>query len=98
MPDVEDEEPIASEALPVAPRLSEEPPVIGRNLVICLDGTNNEPETGVTNVARLYEVTVKSRDQLVYYDPGVGTMGARGAVTASGRKLTRFAGLVAGFG
>jgi len=98
MPDVEDEGIIASEAQPVAPQLSEEPPVIGRNLVICLDGTNNEPETGVTNVARLYEVAVKSRDQLVYYDPGVGTMGARGAVTASGRKLTRFAGLVAGFG
>ncbi|MFC0682795.1 DUF2235 domain-containing protein [Lysobacter korlensis] len=73
--------------------------VLGRNLVICLDGTNNEPETGVTNVARLYEVAVKQPDQqLVYYDPGVGTMGARGAVTRWGKMLTRFAGLIAGFG
>ena len=73
-------------------------PVGGRNLVICLDGTNNEPETGVTNVARLYEVATKSANQLVYYDPGVGTMGARGAVTPTGKKLTRFAGLIAGYG
>lgn len=73
-------------------------PVRGRRLVLCLDGTNNEPETGATNVARLYEVAEKNADQLVYYDPGVGTMGARGAVTAFGRKLTRFAGLIAGFG
>jgi len=25
-----------------------------RNLVVCLDGTNNEPEHGATNVARIY--------------------------------------------
>ena len=26
-----------------------------RNLVVCLDGTSNEPETGFTNVARMFE-------------------------------------------
>jgi uncharacterized protein (DUF2235 family) len=69
-----------------------------RNLVVCLDGTSNEPESGTTNVARTYAVAVKSDAQLVYYDPGVGTMGARGAVTGAGKKATRVAGLVVGFG
>ncbi len=69
-----------------------------RTIVMCLDGTNNEPENGMTNVARTYAVAVKDDDQLVYYDPGVGTMGARGAVTPWGRKATRAAGLIAGFG
>jgi T6SS, Phospholipase effector Tle1-like, catalytic domain len=67
-----------------------------RNLVVCLDGTNNEPEHGVRNVARLYDVAVKDDRQLVYYDPGVGTMGARGAVTQLGQALTRVSGLVTG--
>lgn len=69
-----------------------------RNLVVCLDGTNNEPEHGVTNVARIYDIAEKTDDQLVYYDPGVGTMGARGAVTQLGQTMSRAAGLVAGFG
>jgi uncharacterized protein (DUF2235 family) len=69
-----------------------------RNLVVCLDGTSNEPEHGVTNVARLYDVAVKDEHQLVYYDPGVGTMGARGAITQIGQALTRVAGLVMGYG
>lgn len=74
------------------------PAPAGRRLVLCLDGTNNEPETGTTNVARIFEVAVKDDEQLVYYDPGVGTMGARGAFTPAGRALSRAAGLVAGFG
>jgi uncharacterized protein (DUF2235 family) len=69
-----------------------------RNLVVCLDGTSNEPEHGATNVARIYDLAEKSDAQLVYYDPGVGTMGARGAVTQLGQALTRIAGLVAGLG
>ena len=71
---------------------------MSRNLVVCLDGTSNEPEHGVTNVARIYDIAEKDDSQLVYYDPGVGTMGARGAVTQLGQALTRFAGLAAGFG
>ena len=44
---------------------------------MCLDGTSNEPEVDVTNVARLFDMAIKDQEQLVYYDPGVGTMGAR---------------------
>lgn len=71
---------------------------MGRNLVICLDGTSNEPETGATNVARLFEMAVKDEQQRVYYDPGVGTMGARSATTRLGKALTRTSGLVVGYG
>jgi len=69
----------------------------GRNLVVCLDGTTNEPETGSTNAARMFLVAEKNDRQLVYYDPGVGTMGARAAVTQLGRAVTRFAGMVVGY-
>jgi len=69
-----------------------------RTLVVCLDGTSNEPEAGATNVARIYDLSVKNADQLVYYDPGVGTMGARSATTPAGQALTRAAGLVVGYG
>lgn len=69
-----------------------------RNLVIFLDGTSNEPERGATNVARLYDASIKDDNQLVYYDPGVGTMGARAAITPVGQSLTRVAGLIAGYG
>lgn len=36
--------------------------------------------------------------QVAYYDPGVGTMGAPGAWSTFGRKLTRMLGLAFGFG
>lgn len=76
----------------------EQPRVSGRSLVVCLDGTSNEPEADVTNVARLFDMALKDQSQLVYYDPGVGTMGARSATTPLGRSVTRAAGLVVGFG
>jgi uncharacterized protein (DUF2235 family) len=69
-----------------------------RNLVVCLDGTNNEPESGTTNVARMYDVAEKNDGQLVYYDPGVGTMGSRAAITQVGLAFSRLAGLAAGYG
>jgi uncharacterized protein (DUF2235 family) len=69
-----------------------------RNLVVCLDGTNNEPEHGATNVARMYGVCTQDTGQLAYYDPGVGTMGDRAAITPWGQALTRVEGLVAGHG
>lgn len=69
-----------------------------RNLVLCLDGTRNEPETGITNVVRAFDVTAKTAEQLLYYDPGVGTMGARSATTRVGKSLTVLSGLAMGHG
>ena len=71
---------------------------MSRTLLLCLDGTRNEPEAGSTNVVRMYDMAVKDREQLVYYDPGVGTMGARSATTNFGKLSTRVSGLVVGFG
>lgn len=73
-------------------------PVRPRNLVLCLDGTSNEPEKQWTNVVRLYSVLSRDADQLLYYDPGVGTMGARGAVTRAGQVWTKLMGLAFGHG
>jgi uncharacterized protein (DUF2235 family) len=69
-----------------------------RNLVVCLDGTTNEPEAGTTNVARIFDVATKNEHQLVYYDPGVGTLAARGAITPWAQALTRVAGMAIGYG
>lgn len=45
-----------------------------RNIVICCDGTNNLFGTENTNVVRLVRsLDRKADEQLVYYDPGVGT-------------------------
>lgn len=69
-----------------------------RNLVVCLDGTRNEPETGTTNVIRAFQIAAKDDVQSVYYDPGVGTLGARSATTRVGKTLTRISGLLMGHG
>ena len=72
---------------------------MSKNIVICLDGTAAEPETGQTNVARLFDMLTKEANQQVtYYDPGVGTMGARSATTRLGKLLTRIGGLAFGHG
>jgi uncharacterized protein (DUF2235 family) len=71
---------------------------VARNLIVCLDGTRNEPESGMTNVVRAYDIAVKNGQQIVYYDPGVGTMGARAALTRAGQYLTRTGGLIVGYG
>jgi uncharacterized protein (DUF2235 family) len=59
---------------------------------------HHEFETGFTNVARMFSVTCRDTNQLVYYDPGVGTMGARAAVTSIGQAATRSAGVAIGYG
>jgi uncharacterized protein (DUF2235 family) len=49
-----------------------------RHLVICCDGTGNEISENISNVLKLYRTlrkTAKTQpNQLVFYDPGVGTL------------------------
>jgi len=49
-----------------------------KNLVICCDGTGNEISENISNVLKLYRCLRKTEKteprQLVYYDPGVGTL------------------------
>lgn len=69
-----------------------------KNIVILLDGTSNEIERDRTNILRLYGVLAKDAEQLVYYDPGVGTFGAEGAWSRFWRKAHEVWGLATGWG
>lgn len=56
----------------------------GKSIVVCFDGTANQIGAGnLTNVAKLFDMLDKDdpASQLTYYDPGVGTLAASGAVT-----------------
>lgn len=48
---------------------------MAKNIVICCDGTGNEYGQNNTNVVKMYQLAAKSKSQVVYYDPGVGTGG-----------------------
>ena len=51
----------------------------GRNIVVCLDGTNNRYDATNTNVVKLYAMVDESgTDQLAYYQPGIGTFAPPG--------------------
>lgn len=72
-----------------------------KNIVLCLDGTGNELKAkGNTNVVRLYEMLTLNdpEHQVAFYDPGLGTFGAQGAVTPMARAFTKLLGLAAGYG
>lgn len=49
------------------------------NVVILCDGTSNEISQNRTNVLRFYGALEKGSNQVVFYDPGVGTFGAENA-------------------
>ena len=70
---------------------------MGRNIVICCDGTNNQFGVCNTDVVRLVEILANnSAQQLVYYDPGVGTMPDPRMRTSLGQKISKFRALAFG--
>ena len=74
---------------------------MAKNIVICLDGTNNKLRAAVnTNVVRLFEMLYLSdpSTQVGYYDPGVGTFSSAAAWTPPARTISRYAGLMFGAG
>ncbi len=55
---------------------------MARNLIVCFDGTNNQFGAHDTNVVRLVQALERGGDrQIVYYDPGVGTLPEPGLLT-----------------
>ena len=53
--------------------------IVGRNIILCFDGTNDEYSAVHTNVVRLYTLLDRNRtDQLAYYQPGIGTFAPAG--------------------
>src|SRR5262245_36207664 len=62
---------------------------VGRNLVICCDGTNNKFGSENTNVVRLVQVLNRDPErQRLYYDPGVGTLPEPGWLTSIGKRAS----------
>ena len=52
---------------------------MGRNIVLCFDGTNNQYAATNTNVVKLYAMLDRNADdQLTYYQPGIGTFAPPG--------------------
>lgn len=45
-----------------------------KKIIVFCDGTGNEIDANLSNVLKLFRVVRKSRDQIVYYNPGVGTI------------------------
>jgi uncharacterized protein (DUF2235 family) len=69
-----------------------------KNIVICCDGTGNEYGDENSNVVKLYWTLSGDQKQTSYYHPGVGTMGAREALTLLGKWWTELRGLAFGYG
>jgi uncharacterized protein (DUF2235 family) len=60
-----------------------------RNIVICCDGTDNQFGVCNTNVVRLTQVAAQDpATQLVYYDPGVGTLPEPGLTTRIAKRVS----------
>jgi uncharacterized protein (DUF2235 family) len=70
-----------------------------RNLVLSFDGTSNQFGPENTNVVRLAQAIERDpARQLLYYDPGVGTLPEPGFVTKIGKWLSDVMGLAFGAG
>ena len=63
---------------------------MARHIVLCLDGTNNYPNGGYTNIQRLCRALVRDESQFTYYQPGVGTIEPNSVAWRPGRRLGMF--------
>ncbi|HEX8513482.1 MAG TPA: DUF2235 domain-containing protein [Allosphingosinicella sp.] len=71
---------------------------MARKLVVLLDGTGNQIGANLSNVLKFYRTLDRDEDQLVYYDPGVGTIGTPGWWSQLKLKFQGVLGLALGFG
>ncbi|HEY6922832.1 MAG TPA: DUF2235 domain-containing protein [Steroidobacteraceae bacterium] len=70
---------------------------MARNLVLCLDGTSNRYKRDNTNVLKLFAMLDRSRvDQIVYYQPGIGTITPIGETSRVRRWFLRLIDLAFG--
>jgi len=69
-----------------------------KNIVVCVDGTDNQFSGDHTNVIRTYKVAAASPGQILYYDPGVGSLPLPGFWSKLGQDLSIVAGLAFGAG
>lgn len=71
---------------------------MSKNIIILFDGTSNEISADRSNILRLFGTLRRSAEQIVYYDPGVGTFGAANAWSRFYRKSFEVWGLATGWG
>ena len=72
---------------------------MARNIVLCLDGTGNQFKEHNSNVVKLFRILDRDeRRQLVYYDPGVGTLADPGYKTPVAKAVNKGLGLAFGRG
>jgi len=69
-----------------------------KTLILLLDGTSNTISDRRTNILRLYGCLRKSDTQLVYYDPGVGTIGGQGSWSRLAQDASEVWGMATGMG
>ena len=69
-----------------------------KTLVVCCDGTGREFSGDMTNVLRLANVLRQGPQQVVFYDPGVGTLPAPERVSAAAKWWRMAMGLIFGYG
>jgi uncharacterized protein (DUF2235 family) len=75
---------------------------MGKNIVICCDGTGKEISENISNVLKLYRTLRKSEKteplQTVFYDPGVGTLARADPWTKMKQDAVATLGLATGYG
>src|ERR1019366_1126777 len=73
-----------------------------KNLVICCDGTGNEISENISNVLKLYPMLRKTGKtephQVVFYDPGVGTLARPNPWKKLRQDASAIFGLATGYG
>jgi uncharacterized protein (DUF2235 family) len=76
--------------------------VMSKHIVICCDGTGNEISENISNVLKFYRVLRKTgktaQPQVVFYDPGVGTLAKPNPWTKFQQDTKANLGLVTGYG
>ena len=69
-----------------------------KNIVVCCDGTGNEIDTRTTNVLKLFRCLQRGPEQVVFYDPGVGTIATETGWNRFKQKVSSVFGLATGWG
>ena len=69
---------------------------MGKNIVVCYDGTSKEYGKYNTNVVKTFEAIVRDDTLVAFYDPGVGTFSYLGRTL--GRQLGILLGMAFGYG
>jgi len=70
-----------------------------KKIILCLDGTNNQYKTDNSNIVKLYRVIKRiPNEQLVYYDPGVGTLADPHYKIPLFKKINKYLGLAFAIG